>query len=157
MYGFQILTRFLSVLCLSQALRTVCFLVTGLPGPNYHCRPFSQFYNPPKDLAELLGRSDAFFSCGDLVFSSHTTFILLCALLYTKYGQSTRGKFAFWCLVGVFCSLVIAARKHYTLDIFIACYTVPLLWHVFDMYCPDEIPVELARMELKFAEELSLQ
>jgi hypothetical protein len=128
----------------------VSFLLTALPGPNYHCRPFSPYYNPPTELSELFFRSDAFFSCGDLVFSSHTTFMLLCVLTYTKYGRVRWLKQVFWAVVIFFGLLVASARKHYTLDIVMAFYVVPLVWVVFDHYCPDQFPAELLAREVGF-------
>jgi hypothetical protein len=80
--------------------------------------------------------------------------MVLFALIYTKYGASIKLKWSVWTFIVSFCCLVIAARKHYSVDILIACYTVPLIWAVFDIYCPDEIPVELARIELQRAEQL---
>jgi hypothetical protein len=149
MYSFQMLIRILCVLSLSQALRASCFSMTALPGPNYHCRPYSELYSPPRDIKDLFFRSDAFFSCGDLVFSSHTTFMLSFALVYTHYGSFKSLKYGVWTFIVTFCMLVLAARKHYAIDIWIACYTVPLIWNIFAIYCPDEIPVEVARMELE--------
>jgi len=146
-YLVHILSRFFGVLVFAQTLRIICFLVTSLPGPNYHCRPFSPYYDPPTTLREILFRSDAFFSCGDLVFSSHTTFIIMCALTYWKYGRVWRFKQVFIGLVIGFGLLVISARKHYSLDVVIAFYVVPLIWIVYDSYYPDVYPKELLAME----------
>jgi len=84
LYFVLMFTRFAGTLVLAQTLRIVCFLVTTLPGPNYHCRPNSPDYAPPKTLMDIFGRQDAFFGCGDLVFSSHTIFVVLCALVWHK-------------------------------------------------------------------------
>jgi len=142
LYTVTILVRAGVVLMLAQALRCICFLSTSLPGPNYHCRPGSPQYDPPTGI-EILTRLDAFFGCGDLVFSSHTTFMLICALILTKYNPQIAcawwRKVLLWTYVVFFCVLVIAARKHYTLDIVVALYTVPLLWISYDHFYPDEI------------------
>ncbi len=154
-YTVNMLARFFAVLVMSQAVRITCFLVTALPGPNYHCHPFSPHYDPPTTFLEVLFRSDAFFSCGDLVFSSHTTFIVLCALSYQKYGRMGWLKVAFWAVVGVFGLLVISAHKHYSLDIVVALYTVPLIWYAYDIYCPDLVPEELVAWEVQQAKVMN--
>jgi len=142
LYTSLMLTRFLGVCFLAQVLRCISFLVTALPGPNYHCRPQSPDYSPPKSLYDIFLRQDAFYGCGDLLFSSHTIFVLLCALTYTKYGKPSMFKKFVWVLVFFFGCLVVSARKHYSIDIIVAWYTVPLLWIAFDKYYPDRIPAE---------------
>lgn len=146
-YTVLIISRFMAVLVMAQTLRIVCFLVTSLPGPNYHCRIGSPYYNPPDSVAEVLLRQDALFGCGDLVFSSHTIFITLCTLVYLKYGQHQVMKYCSVILCATFGCFVLAARKHYSLDVVVALYTVPLLWTVYDRYCPDFIPLELIQLE----------
>lgn len=143
LYTTIMIVRFLTVCALAQILRCISFLVTILPGPNYHCRPGSAEYAPPTNAVDILFRQDAFFGCGDLVFSSHTIFVLLCALILTKYSEWSALRLrAIWlCVVG-FGMLVISARKHYTLDIVVAWYTVPLLWIAADKHFPDRYPAD---------------
>jgi len=157
-----------------------------LPGPNYHCRPHSPSYNPPHG-SQLWTRLDAFGGCGDLVFSSHTIFVVLCVLTVWKYSthlpyttqqpslrpqhitvlsdlscdtlapttmtasisphlslNSSRARFVRRCVITtgaicvcVFGILVVMARKHYSLDVVVACYTVPLLWLSYDRFVKD--------------------
>lgn len=67
--------------------------------------------------------------CGDLIFSSHTTFILVGVLTYNTYGDIWVVKALSW-LGGVILSLfIIASRKHYSVDIVVAWYTVPLVFY----------------------------
>mmetsp|Transcript_20041 Transcript_20041/g.40464 ORF Transcript_20041/g.40464 Transcript_20041/m.40464 type:complete len:324 (-) Transcript_20041:103-1074(-) len=142
LYFTLMFSRFAAILVLAQTLRIVCFLITTLPGPNYHCRPDSPDYAPPKTLWDIFGRQDAFFGCGDLVFSSHTIFVLLCALVWHKYCPFKWVRRIVWTLVFIFGLLVVAARKHYSLDIMVAWYTVPLLWAAYDHYFPDKLPLD---------------
>jgi hypothetical protein len=65
------LARVLAVCALAQGLRIVTFLVTSLPGPNYHCRPDSKEYDPPRGLYDIFARQDPFTHCGDLVGDAH--------------------------------------------------------------------------------------
>jgi len=140
LYTSLMLVRFFRVLVLAQTLRIISFLVTSLPGPNYHCRPGSTRYSPPKGFSDMILRQDAFFGCGDLVFSSHTTFLVLCALTIHKYCSIAKAKVIAWVFVSCFCVLCISARKHYSLDVIVALYTVPLLWTAVEMYFPDQVP-----------------
>lgn len=137
-YLGHMIMRFLTTIAAAQTLRMTCFLITGLPGPNYHCRPFSPFYNPPVTIRELLFRGDVFFSCGDLVFSSHTTFIILAGLMYITYGRMPIMKLVSWLYISLFALLVLCARKHYSIDIFMALYVVPLLWVANASLFPDK-------------------
>jgi len=147
LYCVLMVSRFLCVCVLAQTLRIICFLVTTLPGPNYHCRPDSPDYNPPINVWDIMLRTEAFFSCGDLVFSSHTIFVMLCALTWYQYsGNKFIERFVFVLAFGFGC-LVVSARKHYTLDVVVAMYTVPLLWIAYDRYFPDKIPPELLSEE----------
>jgi len=136
-------TRFLGVCFFAQILRCITFLVTILPGPNYHCRPQSPDYNPPRAFADFFFRPDAFYGCGDLVFSSHTIFVLLCTLTYTKFADCVWTKRSMWLLVVIFGILVVSARKHYSVDIIVAWYTVPLLWVAYERFFPEKIPQDI--------------
>ena len=124
-------TRYARVLVMAQSLRIISFLATILPSPNYHCRTGSEEYNPPASAAEVFSRVDASFGCGDLIFSSHTIFVTLGALLINHYSKNRYLKALVWSLVVALGFLVVAARKHYTVDVVVAWYTCPLLW----FYC----------------------
>jgi hypothetical protein len=55
-------------------------------------------------------------------------------LAYTHYGSKRLVKAAAWAAAAVLALLIIAARKHYTVDVVIAWYTVPMVYtllHVF--------------------------
>jgi len=139
-YTVIMLSRFVRVLVVAQTLRMLSFLSTILPAPNYHCQPDSTEYAPPRTLWRILLRADAFKGCGDLIFSSHTMFVVLFTLTYVKYGEIPWLKKLLAVYVFTFGILVAAARKHYSIDIVLAIYTVPLLWTVFDHYFPDVTP-----------------
>ena len=80
-----------------QALRIASFLFTVLPGPAHHCRlgqatarnawPRYWWQHAVVDV-----QRQSSHSCGDLVFSSHTTFILSFVLCYTYYGKASGGR-----------------------------------------------------------------
>uniref|UniRef100_A0A7S0VA99 Sphingomyelin synthase-like domain-containing protein n=1 Tax=Polytomella parva TaxID=51329 RepID=A0A7S0VA99_9CHLO len=125
--------RLLMVLVTCQALRIITFTVTQVPGPSFHCRKgeVTAIRPWPKHWYQLLivdvGRAMS-KSCGDLIFSSHTTFMLTGVLAYNEYGSNAITKGLAW-LGGVVLSvLIIASRKHYTVDVVVAWYTVPLVF-----------------------------
>lgn len=130
------LMRFFTCASVAQTLRVASFLSTLLPGPNYHCRPGSPEYNPPTPL-EIFTRLDALKGCGDLIFSSHTIFTTLCCLTVQKYTNGASVKRLMWVLLFVMGLLVIAARKHYSVDVVVAWYTTPLVWFFLDKTLPD--------------------
>ena len=135
-YTVVLLSRLLTVLAACQALRIVSFLSTQLPAPNYHCRlgektatlewPKHWYGHIVIDPAQ-----QAAYGCGDLIFSSHTTFILVGVLTYTTSGRVLVIKILAWMLGAVLSLLIIASRKHYTVDIVVAWYTVPLVFYTF--------------------------
>lgn len=75
-----------------QILRIISFTVTQLPAPNYHCRlgRDTAVREMPKHwwghVVVDVGRQST-HGCGDLIFSSHTTFVLVGVLTFTEYGQ----------------------------------------------------------------------
>lgn len=135
-YTIVLVSRLLTVLATCQALRIVSFLSTQLPAPNYHCRAGQEtatmdwpkhwyghiIFDPAKQAA---------YGCGDLIFSSHTTFILVGVLTYTQYGGLFVVKIFSWIMGAVLSLLIIASRKHYTVDIVVAWYTVPLVFYTY--------------------------
>lgn len=133
-YTVVIYSRILMVLTLCQILRIISFTVTQLPAPNYHCRegettavremPDSWVGHVVVDV----GRQ-ATHGCGDLIFSSHTTFVLVGMLTFTEYGELLAMKIIGWLGVGLMSLFIVASRKHYTVDVIVAWYTVPLVFY----------------------------
>ncbi|KAL8152750.1 hypothetical protein V2J09_010510 [Rumex salicifolius] len=150
-YTVLIWCRVLAFLVACQLLRIITFYSTQLPGPNYHCREGSKLATLPRpeSLFEfvLIKRefSDSFitifiqvfpllnwsfmyaargilFGCGDLIFSSHMIFSLVFVRTYHKYGTKRWIKQLAWLVAIVQSLLIIASRKHYTVDIIVAWY-----------------------------------
>ena len=125
--------RVLTTLCACQLLRALSFLSTSLPGPNYHCRagsPAATLSMPRRWWGHLVVDvgEQATKGCGDLIFSSHTTFALVGCLAYAAFGNSRAVKAALWAAVAALSLLIVASRKHYTVDVVVAWYVVPLVW-----------------------------
>ena len=68
-------------------------------------------------------------SCGDLIFSSHLIFVLGLTLVYTLWGRVRVLKAAAWAAALTISLLIVASRKHYSVDVVVAWYTVPLVFH----------------------------
>jgi len=148
--------RALMVMAVCISLRCISFLATGLPGPAPHCQPLSLDYAPPETIYDVVFRMDVFKGCGDLIFSSHTSIsmsFVLTAHYYLKafWGNGYKYKIIlymiYWPLLVINVCLIIAARKHYTVDVVIALYTTPLVYH-FSLYCiPDPTSQDLELLQ----------
>jgi sphingomyelin synthase-related protein 1 len=120
------------VLC--QALRIASFMSTWLPGPAPHCRagvPTDRLAYPAHWwgwVAVNVVRQSS-MSCGDLIFSSHLIYVLGLTLVYTIWGSWKAIKAAAWAAAATISLLIIASRKHYSVDVVVAWYTVPLVFH----------------------------
>lgn len=133
-YTAVLFSRLLMVLVICQTLRIISFSCTQLPAPNYHCRlpELTAIKDMPLHwwghVVVDLGRQTT-HGCGDLIFSSHTTFALVGVLTYTEYGAVLFTKVVAWCMVATLSVLIVASRKHYTVDVVIAWYVVPLVFY----------------------------
>ncbi|TVT96674.1 hypothetical protein EJB05_35808 [Eragrostis curvula] len=131
-YTVLIWRRVLAFLVASQFLRIITFYSTQLPGPNYHCREGSKLATlpPPNSVLDVLLINfprGVLFGCGDLIFSSHMIFTLVFVRTYHKYGSKRFIKLLAWIMAIIQSLLIIASRKHYTVDVVVAWYTVNLV------------------------------
>ncbi|KAF8395197.1 hypothetical protein HHK36_019139 [Tetracentron sinense] len=141
-YTVLLWCRVLTLLFASQSLRIITFYSTQLPGPNYHCREGSKLATlpPPESVLEVLlinFPQGAIYGCGDLIFSSHMIFTLVFVLTYQKYGTRRCMKQLSWLIAVIQSLLIIASRKHYTVDIVVAWYTVNLVVFFVDKKLPE--------------------
>lgn len=160
-YSASAFSRFLLVAGCGQVLRSISFLSTILPSPAAHCQPGSLEYNPPTDAKDVIFRVDGINGCGDLIFSSHTLLATTLALLIMKYSPHRIVKIIVWIDVAFLGIMVIALKKHYTVDVGTACrftawnslfsylqvviawYTMPMLFYILNQKYPDHVPPEL--------------
>ncbi|XP_039811399.1 phosphatidylinositol:ceramide inositolphosphotransferase isoform X1 [Panicum virgatum] len=150
-YTVLLWRRVLAFLVASQFLRIVTFYSTQLPGPNYHCREGSKLATlpPPNNALEVLLINfprGVLFGCGDLIFSSHMIFTLVFVRTYYKYGSNSFSggslccrliKLLAWLMAIIQSLLIIASRKHYTVDVVVAWYTVNLVVFFVDKKLPE--------------------
>mmetsp|Transcript_34586 Transcript_34586/g.44133 ORF Transcript_34586/g.44133 Transcript_34586/m.44133 type:complete len:407 (+) Transcript_34586:155-1375(+) len=148
----------LGILCFCRAT-TVS--VTTLPdaSPTCHAQFFNEtgFYKSqpifPKAFIRgwiFLMAPDEHITCGDMIFSGHTTLLVLCTLIFRKYfrAKKIRTKIIFrsFHIPHVFCTLfnwivsmysmvaialIVGTRFHYTLDVLIAMF---LTYFIFSNY-----------------------
>ncbi|KAF5180694.1 Phosphatidylinositol:ceramide inositolphosphotransferase [Thalictrum thalictroides] len=141
-YTVLLWRRVLAFLVASQFLRIITFYSTQLPGPNYHCRegsPLATLPHPGSVLEVLLINfpRGVIYGCGDLIFSSHMIFTLVFVLTYQKYGTRRDIKLLAWLTAVTQSLLIIASRKHYTVDVVVAWYTVNLVVFFVDKKLPE--------------------
>ncbi|PWA38835.1 inositol phosphorylceramide synthase [Artemisia annua] len=140
-YTVLIWCRVLAFLVACQMLRIITFYSTILPGPNYHCREGSRLATLPRpdNLLEvfLIIPRGVLYGCGDLIFSSHMIFSLVFVRTYQKYGTRRFIKQCAWLIAVVQSLLIIASRKHYTVDVIVAWYTVNLVVFFVDHKLPE--------------------
>ncbi|KAI3507391.1 hypothetical protein L1887_22376 [Cichorium endivia] len=140
-YTVLIWCRVLAFLVACQFLRILTFYSTQLPGPNYHCREGSRFATLPRpdnplEFLLIMPRG-VLYGCGDLIFSSHMIFSLVFVRTYQKYGTKRFIKQCAWIIVVIQSLLIIASRKHYTVDVVVAWYTVNLVVFFVDRKLPE--------------------
>ncbi|KAK6943574.1 Sphingomyelin synthase-like domain [Dillenia turbinata] len=141
-YTVLIWCRVLAFLVACQILRVFTFYSTQLPGPNYHCREGSKLATLPRpdNVLEVLlinFPKGVLYGCGDLIFSSHMIFSLVFIRTYHKYGTRRWIKLFYWMLAVIQSLLIIAARKHYSVDVVVAWYTVNLVVFFVDKKLPE--------------------
>ncbi|KAG6433832.1 hypothetical protein SASPL_105450 [Salvia splendens] len=81
--------------------------------------------------------SGVLYGCGDLIFSSHMIFSLVFVRTYHKYGTRRFVKQLSWLTVVFQSLLIVASRKHYTVDVVVAWYTVNLVVFFLDKKLPE--------------------
>ncbi|KAK4432324.1 Phosphatidylinositol:ceramide inositolphosphotransferase 1 [Sesamum alatum] len=141
-YTVLIWCRVLAFLVACQILRIITFYATQLPGPNYHCREGSKLARlpHPDSILEVLLINfprGVLYGCGDLIFSSHMIFSLVFVRTYHKYGTRRFVKNCAWFMVVIQSLLIVASRKHYTVDVVVAWYTVNLVVFFVDKKLPE--------------------
>ncbi|XP_047308749.1 phosphatidylinositol:ceramide inositolphosphotransferase 1-like [Impatiens glandulifera] len=140
-YTVLIWCRVLAFLVACQILRILTFYSTQLPGPNYHCRMGSELATlpPPNNPLEvfIIIPGSILYGCGDLIFSSHMIFTLVFVHTYHKYGTRRFIKYCAWLAAVIQSLLIIASRKHYTVDVVVAWYTVNLMIFFLDHTLPE--------------------
>lgn len=158
LYGVPIMRRFFMTLTCCQVLRCISFLITTLPGASRQClydvpedmardelvlgpahdRGNPEGWAPPITMNDILWRLDATNGCGDLMFSSHTIFTMLFVSIIWRYFDWAFLKYGMLAMQLMMIPFILAARKHYSVDIFTALYVTPLVFEVLRVYFRDQ-------------------
>lgn len=134
--------RVLTQLIVCQTLRELSFSFTILPGPANHCQnAMHPDYHKPTSLNDVFFRVNVSHGCGDLIFSSHTIFSLTMCLAVTRYMHSRLATYLVWTVQFFLLGCILASHKHYTVDVVVACYTVPLVWYLLQVVMKDPPPL----------------
>uniref|UniRef100_A0AAV1T7C5 Sphingomyelin synthase-like domain-containing protein n=1 Tax=Peronospora matthiolae TaxID=2874970 RepID=A0AAV1T7C5_9STRA len=154
-YLVIVLKRCLMQISICLVLRVLSFLSTALPSPADHCElkfdDACMQANPdnpipcvvpnpdfkPPGTGELFTHIDALKGCGDLMFSSHTIYTVSLILTMSKYWLNKYGVAIMIAVQIAIAFLIVASRKHYTLDVYSALYIVPLIWFTLEAYYKD--------------------
>lgn len=131
-HRFVLMRRFFSLMGTIFLLRCVTMLITSLsvPGKHLQCsgKRYGDWYTRLQRTFEIwqgMGMSlQGVRSCGDYMFSGHTSVITMLTFFITEY---TPRKYYYvhimsWCLnlFGIF--FLLSAHEHYSIDVFVAFY-----------------------------------
>lgn len=144
-YVMNMLLRFGFAFSVGQFFRGWTFLATSLPGPSPHCNPMldvEYWTRKPKSIVECFSWVNVLEpNCGDLMFSGHI-FTLITVVHYTnKFSRSLlewhprTHRIAvgiLYTMVLFECYMILRARNHYTVDVFVALYATPLWLYFVD-------------------------
>jgi len=175
-FSALVLKRCLLTVCLLQQLRIISFIVTLLPGASHQClytvtdemkeekiatfafdyspdeasnpEGNSNEWDPPTNWGEVFLRMDASTGCGDLMFSSHTTFAVITTCTVFKYLHADIHKFIISVCMLFLIPLTLMSRKHYTVDVFTALYVGPLMFELLFLKWKD--PDSRAELRKKY-------
>jgi len=113
--NIQCLKKFLVVHGILMFLRAISFSVTLLPDSSGMCQ-----------LSTHLG------SCFDLLFSGHSTIMILCCLLLSQFFDiQLKWKIALFANTGITSFLIILCRNHYTIDVL---YSILMTYFVYSNF-----------------------
>lgn len=130
--SIHIIRRFSAVYFIGCLLRCTSFLITTLPGTAAHClqEPLGN-YDPshaPSSLKDILWNTNWETKCGDLLFSGHSQQGILATLIVHRYCSLRILAYLMWPVLLLFEYSIIVTRRHYSVDVFVAMYVVPLVW-----------------------------
>jgi len=127
---FRLFIRILFMFAFLYLCRCASFLSTILPSPASHCDVTSEAYAPPRNAMDILMpyKFTATAGCGDLIFSGHSLHSTTVVLIWMKYCNSVFLKVVMGSCQITLYLLIIAARKHYSIDVLVAAYLVPFVF-----------------------------
>ena len=152
-----VLRRMMAVFGFINFLRAICVVSTSLPDASPRCQ--AQFSDPHTGAYKrrpmftqrmfhraglLLLEPSQHISCGDMIFSGHTVFLVMCCMVFDTYCNKrecdtplvrylsvkslTAFKILIYACTGAGIFAIIGTRLHYTLDVLIAVYLTWRTW-----------------------------
>lgn len=124
-------TEFMFLLSIIYLLRVISFSLTILPSPTQECK--QEWESKPETM--LRGILNLFYQegCGDLVFSGHTSCMVMATLFLYKYcfpgNLMAALGLLMYNIIGAI--TIIGTRLHYSVDVFIASVISVLLFFSF--------------------------
>ena len=134
-----ILERLLVISAILYALRTITFSLTSYPPPNPYC--ILKTADTTKDLFELaIQQLAGTMTCTDLLFSGHALTIILSALFIDFYSSYRHIVLLYYIIAVVGSFFIIAAKMHYSSDVFLAWVVAMLVFTWYHMMITLEPP-----------------
>jgi len=147
--GVFVIQRFLHTSSVVMILRTLTLSVTSFPNPNPRCMGSTVTDNPLFGSRGTILRIVTSFppsTCGNLMFSGHTAYLILLVLFDYKYSVMPRKLFSLSIgrtILGLYS--VIACRSHYSVDVVVSVLITTFTFVTCNEYLP-QIPY-LRRLE----------
>lgn len=145
MPGVIVLQRASQAMTVAMGLRVLTFMVTLLPNPADYCHGDS--WDPPQSVLEIFSRIKFTGSCGDLLFSGHTSHGMVIMLAVIRYAPGVR--FAKVLAIGsmiLLCISLLAFKAHYSSDVLVAVYVNMMIWQLMPK---DPVRLDLADLKLQ--------
>ncbi|KAF4672417.1 NF-X1-type zinc finger protein nfxl1 [Perkinsus chesapeaki] len=139
--AMNILWRWAMVASLATYARLASFIFTILPGPADHCSEAN--FDPPTTASEIFARIFVSGGCSDLIFSGHMLYVITVTCALFRYAQNWFIKYFALVLNILQGILIIASRRHNTVDVVVAAYAVPCIWCTFAYFVPNDFEVEV--------------
>ena len=134
-----VLSRSCKVVCIALALRVMTFMVTLLPNPAEYCHGAG--WDPPHNVFQVFARISVTGSCGDLLFSGHTSHGMVLMLIILRYSPKVKAARALAISsMTVLVLSLLAFKAHYSSDVLVAIYVTIMIWRL--------VPPDPSRMEV---------
>lgn len=148
-YRFAVLRRYMNLWGTVSCIRAFCMVFTAIPIPDskFECRKIGDgtvlgvFWEAWQIVSGMGLSISGIRTCGDYMFSGHTSILMLLTLNFTEYvPQDWKVLHRFVILLdtlGIFC--VLASHEHYVIDVIVAVIVVLGVWssyHQFAIYDP---------------------
>ena len=128
--------RYFETRCILELMRASSVWVTTISDPHgIHCMDIETYE------IENIWTTNTFARCGDNIYSGHASHLLSLAVVIQSYFFTQPaigggvGSMRYWILTGILWSLivlmsfyVVVSRLHYSVDVMLAWFLVPMVW-----------------------------